>query len=350
MPLRWRSLLPASPGALKPVQRAERVRRVRLEPCLAAPMPPPDPLAPWLKQRLGVELRGRRPVGGGCIHSAWRLELADGRRWFAKTNGASSLPVLEAEAEGLQALAMVAGEAGPLVPVPLAWGVAGASAVLVLSWLDLEGGRSAAQAPQWHALGAALACLHRRSLTLSCVVADQVGSAFGWPRDNVIGAFPQRNGWHDDWGRFFVERRLAPQLEHLARSGTPLAQAQSLLERAGQWLAEHRPDPCLVHGDLWSGNAALTTAGQGAIFDPAAYRGDREVDLAMARLFGGFPAAFFAGYVGEWPLPPGHRFRSDLYNLYHLLNHANLFGGSYLGQCQASIEKLLDQGAAQEGG
>ena len=311
-------------------------------------MPPPDPLAPWLKQRLGVELVGRRPVGGGCIHSAWCLQLADGSRLFAKTNRASSLPLLEAEAEGLQALAVAAGEAGPLVPVPLAWGVAGASAVLVLSWLALEGGRSAAKAPQWQRLGAALAGLHRNSLTRCCVAEDRVGSAFGWPRDNVIGAFPQRNGWDEDWGRFFVERRLAPQLEHLARRGTPLGQAQWLLALSGQWLAEHRPDPCLVHGDLWSGNAAISAGGQGAIFDPAVYRADREVDLAMARLFGGFPAPFFAGYEAEWPLPSGHRLRSDLYDLYHLLNHANLFGGSYLGQCQARIEKLLNQGTAQQ--
>lgn len=311
-------------------------------------MPHPHTLLPWLAEHLGVEPLSCRPVGGGCIHSAWRLDLADGSRLFAKTNGASSLPLLEAEADGLQALAAAAGEEGPRVPVPLACGLAGPSAVLVLPWLDLESGRSAAHGPQWHRLGAALAGLHRHSLTRSCVVEDRVGTVFGWPRDNVIGAFPQRNGWDDDWGRFFVERRLAPQLEHLARSGTPLRQAPSLLERAGQWLAEHQPEPCLVHGDLWSGNAAITAGGQGAIFDPAVYRGDREVDLAMARLFGGFPEAFFEGYEAAWPLPAGHRFRRDLYNLYHLLNHANLFGGSYLGQCQASIDTLLSRGAQQE--
>lgn len=311
-------------------------------------MPPPDPFAPWLAERLGVELVGCAPVGGGCIHSAWRLDLADGSRLFAKTNGASSLPLLEAEAEGLRALKVAAGNEGPQLPVPLACGLAGPSAVLVLSWLDLEGGRSAAQGPPWRRLGAALAGLHRHSLTRSCAAGDRGGSSFGWPRDNVIGAFPQGNGWDDDWGRFFVERRLVPQLEHLARSGTPLAQAQSLLERAGQWLVDHQPDPSLVHGDLWSGNAAISAGGQGAIFDPAIYRGDREVDLAMARLFGGFPEAFFEGYTETWPLPSGHEFRRDLYNLYHLLNHANLFGGSYLGQCQGQIEKLLSRGTAQE--
>ncbi len=298
-------------------------------------------LTPWLAERLGAELVARAPVGGGCIHSAWRLDLADGRRLFAKTNRASALPLLEAEAEGLRGLAAAAGEEGPRIPVPLACGVAGPSAVLVLPWLDLARGRSAADEPQWRRLGAALAALHRQSLTRMCVPEDRAGEAFGWPRDNVIGSFPQRNGWEADWGRFFVERRLAPQLQHLASSGHPLRRAAALLERTGQWLGAHRPEPCLVHGDLWSGNAAVTSDGPGVIFDPAVHRGDREVDLAMARLFGGFPDAFFEGYQDTWPLPSGNRWRRDLYNLYHLLNHANLFGGSYVGQCQARIDALL---------
>ncbi|AFY28826.1 fructosamine kinase family protein [Cyanobium gracile] len=311
-------------------------------------MPLPDSFAAWLSERLGVELVGRAPVGGGSIHSAWRLDLADGRRLFAKTNGASSLPILEAEAEGLRALAEAADEAGPRVPVPLACGVAGASAVLVLPWLDLSRGRSAADEPQWRRLGAALAALHRHSLTRPCVAEDRVGAAFGWPRDNVIGSFPQRNGWQADWGRFFVQRRLAPQLEHLARSGHPLRRASLLLEHTGLWLGRHRPEPCLVHGDLWSGNAAISSDGQGVIFDPAVHRADREVDLAMARLFGGFPEAFFEGYQDAWPLSSGHRARRELYNLYHLLNHANLFGGSYVGQSQACLDALVERGEGAE--
>ncbi|MCP9798186.1 fructosamine kinase family protein [Cyanobium sp. Lug-B] len=309
----------------------------------------PATLIPWLAEQLGVEPVGWTPVGGGCIHNAWRLDLADGRRLFAKTNGASSLPLLEAEADGLRALAAAAGDEGPRVPVPLACGMSGPSTVLVLPWLDLARGRSAAHEPQWRRLGAALAALHRRSLTRRCVAEDRVGAAFGWPRDNVIGSFPQRNGWEADWGRFFVQRRLAPQLEHLARSGQPLRQASVLLERAGQWLADHHPDPCLVHGDLWSGNAAISGDGQGVIFDPAVHRADREVDLAMARLFGGFPEAFFEGYQHTWPLPSGHRARRDLYNLYHLLNHANLFGGSYVGQSAACLDALVERGERADG-
>jgi fructosamine-3-kinase len=280
-------------------------------------------------------------VSGGCIHSAWRLDLADGRRLFAKTNRASALPLLEAEAEGLQALAVAAGDEGPQVPAPLACGTVGGNAVLVLSWLDLEGVPSVPAASAWHRLGAGLARLHRRSLDIPCLEGDRGAAAFGWPRDNVIGSFPQRNGWEADWGRFFVERRLAPQLDHLARSGNRLRHGEALLERAGDLLGPHRPDACLVHGDLWSGNAAITSDGRGAVFDPAVHRADREVDLAMARLFGGFPQAFFEGYQATWPLPSGHRWRSDLYNLYHLLNHANLFGGSYLSQSQSRIDALL---------
>jgi fructosamine-3-kinase len=301
-----------------------------------------DALSAWLADRLGVVLTGRSAVGGGCIHSAWCLRLADGRRLFAKTNARPALPLLQAEAEGLAALAAAAGDDGPLIPSPLALGVAGDEAVLVLRWLALGPG-GAAGGEGWQRLGAALARLHRRSLSLACTDGDRPGRACGWPQDNFIGSGPQPNGWDADWGRFFVQRRLAPQLELLARHGSPLERAGCLLEWATDRLARHSPEPAVVHGDLWSGNAAVSADGRGAIFDPAVYRGDREVDLAMARLFGGFPAAFFDGYNAEWPLPADHHPRVDLYNLYHLLNHANLFGGSYRGLCQSAIDRLLAQ-------
>jgi fructosamine-3-kinase len=304
-------------------------------------MPAPDALAAWLRDRLGVELVGRRPVSGGCIHRAWRLDLADGGRMFAKTAAADALPLLEAEAAGLRALATAAGEDGPRLPVPLALGQAGASAVLVLSWHDLGGAAAAGAAAAWQQLGGALARLHRGSLGRPCLAADRPAQAYGWPHDNFIGSSPQANGWEPDWGRFFLQRRLEPQLEALSRRAGPLRSQQALLVWAGERLAHHHPEPCLVHGDLWSGNAAISSAGQGMIFDPAVYRGDREVDLAMARLFGGFPAAFFVGYELEWPLPQDHGARGPLYNLYHLLNHANLFGGGYWDRCQSCVDALL---------
>ncbi len=305
----------------------------------------PSPLTTWVQDRLGTAVAALRPVGGGCIHRAWALELVDGRRLFAKTNGARHLPLLEAEADGLAALAAAAA-GDPVVPRPLHWGERDGQALLLLEWLPLQGsavGRrpppgagDSAGAGGWWGLGAALARLHRRSL-------GEADGRFGWHRDNAIGASPQPNGWRGRWGEFFAEQRLGPQLAWAARRGRRLAGAEALLVRVPQWLESHGAEPCLVHGDLWSGNAALLEDGRGALFDPAVHRGDREVDLAMARLFGGVPEAFFAGYAATWPLPEGHRRRVELYNLYHLLNHANLFGGSYWSQSQQSLQALLRQ-------
>jgi fructosamine-3-kinase len=321
-------------------------------------------LAPWLAERLGLTLLDRQAVGGGCIHRAWRLRLEgrgpDPTDLFAKTNRPEALPLLAAEADGLAALAAAAEGSGLVVPQPLAMGLVGGEAVLVLPWLELGLGRGADPARTWAAVGAGLARLHRRSLVAPFGPGDRLGS-YGWCRDNAIGTAPQANGWMANWSHFFGERRLAPQLETLARSGTILEGAAALLGQLGILLAGHQPETCLVHGDLWSGNLdALAGTSQpflvgslqpglvgsslavGALFDPAPYRGDREVDLAMARLFGGVPQAFFVGYGQEWPLPPGHEQRLPLYNLYHLLNHANLFpGGGYHRQAQATIGALV---------
>ena len=292
--------------------------------------------AAWLQQQLGQAVLGRRAVGGGCIHAAWRVELADGAVVFVKTNSAPLLPLLQAEADGLAALAAVAPN-GLQVPVPLACGEAGEQALLVLPWLELLTAPGAGPSA-WRDLGRALARLHRAS-----VAAGPGRGRFGWQRDNVIGSTPQPNGWHDDWGLFFAERRLGHQLQLAAARGLPLRRGAALLAQVPSWLGQHKPEAVLVHGDLWSGNAALLAGGGGTVYDPAVYRADREVDLAMTRLFGGFPAAFEDGYQEEWPLPPDAETRVELYNLYHLLNHANLFGGGYVTQAQASINRLLDQ-------
>jgi len=296
-------------------------------------------LAQWVLQHTGATLTAMTPVGGGCIHRAWRLELEDGRLCFAKTNRAELLAVLEAEAAGLQALRQALERAEPAgagslqVPEPLALGVAGDEAVLLLGWLEFC--RSSGGAHAWQLLGAALAHLHRSSL-------NRDDGRFGWEADNFIGSAPQANGWCHSWATFFCRERLGRQLRWAERSGHRLPDADALLEQIPHWLADHEAQPCLVHGDLWSGNAGLLEGGGCAIFDPAVYRGDREVDLAMAQMFGGFPPAFFEGYERCWPLPPGHQQRRDLYNLYHLLNHANLFGGSYWSQSAARIRALLE--------
>ena len=294
-------------------------------------------MARWLTEQ-GLDLQGMQPVGGGCIHSAWRLDLRDGSRCFAKTNRAQLLPVLQAEADGLAALREAArfeptGGPKPTIPEPLALAEREGEAVLLLSWLELGGGSRQG----WQDLGAGLARLHRASLVNG-------ETRFGWDQNNFIGSGPQANTWHGNWARFFTEQRLGVQLQQAEAAGRLLAQADGLLEQVPVWLKDHQPNACLVHGDLWSGNAGLLAGGGATLFDPAVYRGDREVDLAMARLFGGFPQAFFEAYNKEWPLPEGHLQRVELYNQYHLLNHANLFGGGYWQQSAASIEALLRHG------
>ncbi len=288
-------------------------------------------LAPWLESELGVRLVSLRPVGGGCSHACWCLQLADGSRLFAKTDSRDRLPVLAAERAGLEALAPWA--AAPLqLPHPLALAAVAEHAVLVLSWLDLED--CGASASGWRELGRGLAALHRSSR------AGNGGRGYGFDRDNFIGSARQANGWCPHWPTFFASARLDPQFASAARMGQGLRGAELLLERLPNWLG-HTCEPVLVHGDLWSGNAGLLRGGGAALFDPACHWADREVDLAMARLFGGFPAAFFEGYKQAWPLPAGAETRVELYNLYHLLNHANLFGGGYRQQAQLCLDNLL---------
>jgi fructosamine-3-kinase len=306
----------------------------QLGPCTAPPVAalPTPALAAWLASELDETLLGATPVGGGCIHSSWRLRLASGRQLFAKTNTAERLPLLQAEMEGLRSLAAWAQP--PLqLPQPLALTIQEGQAVLVLSWLDINAG--AGSSAGWGQLGEGLARLHRAS------ASGNGGRGYGLEHNNFIGLSPQRNGWQRDWARFFRSERLEPQLAWAAAAGQPLPGAERLLELLPQWLNGHGAEPVLVHGDLWSGNAALLQGGAGALFDPACHWADREVDLAMAQLFGGFPAAFFAGYEAHWPLPPGASERKRIYNLYHLLNHANLFGGDCWQQAQRSLRSIL---------
>ena len=186
----------------------------------------------------------------------------------------------------------------------------------------------------WAALAQMLAILHR-----------QTGPRFGWQRDNWIGGSPQPNGWLESWPEFFAVRRLGAQRELARRHGLPAALLDALaavIEGVPRLLAGHRPAPSLLHGDLWSGNWLAAEEGP-VLIDPAVYFGDRECDLAMTRLFGGFGAAFYSAYEAAWPLPAGATRRVELYNLYHVVNHANLFGGGYLAQAEALARRCLAQ-------
>ena len=219
--------------------------------------------------------------------------------------------------EGLNALRA----AGVRAPEPLAHGLRGSEAFIEMERLEL-GGRA-----DWPALARMLARLHRNT-----------GDRFGWGTDNWIGLSPQKNGWSDDWIAFYRDFRLIPQLQ---RAGLQ-HDAQTILENLAFYFKNYRPPASLLHGDLWNGNAGFLKDGTPVIFDPAVYFGDREAELAMTELFGGFPGEFYSSYEELFPLQPGYEIRKHLYNLYHLLNHLNLFGPGYLGQVKATLRLLLD--------
>jgi fructosamine-3-kinase len=210
------------------------------------------------------------------------------------------------------------------VPTPICFGITDQHSYLVLERLDLAG------SGDWQAMGRQLADLHRKPS------AD----AFGWQRNNTIGSTPQINAWSSAWADFFSQQRLSYQLQLAQRRGGRFPRSHILLEAVPK-LLDHQPQPALVHGDLWSGNAAFTAAGQPVIFDPAAYYGDPEVDLAMTELFGGFPAGFYQGYQQVSAIAEGYQQRKAIYNLYHILNHFNQFGGGYESQANRMIEQIL---------
>lgn len=265
----------------------------------------------------------QQSVGGGCINSAWRI--GEGRRrYFVKLNTPGGLEMFEAEADGLRELAA----AGAIrVPQPLVTGVADGQAYIVMQALSLGGSGSAAR------LGHELAALHRTTR-----------SRFGWFRDNTIGSTPQYNSEQSDWVSFWREQRLGPQLQMAARRGAGgrlQQQGERLLAELSAFFGSYSPVASLLHGDLWSGNYAYCDDGTPVLFDPAVYYGDREADIAMTELFGGFGSDFYAAYNEAWRLDEGYAVRKSLYNLYHILNHYNLFGGGYADQAEAITGRLL---------
>lgn len=264
------------------------------------------------------------PLGGGDINSAYRLEGKDGARYFAKLNDAGKQAMFAAEHAGLEELAKSRSVRAPL---PVAHGVCDPLSFLVLEYLELKGGGDA------RLLGEQLAAMHRAT-------APQ----FGFALDNTIGSTPQPNGWMDEWIAFWRDRRLGFQLrlaQENGHGGKLQELGERLLENLPLFFAGYAPQPSLLHGDLWGGNHSYLGDGTPVIYDPAPYYGDREADLAMTELFGGFDAGFYAAYQVAWPLDAGYTTRKSLYNLYHVLNHANLFGGGYARQAEGMMQKLL---------
>jgi len=280
-------------------------------------------LEQMLAARLDVGAVQLKPVGGGDICDAFCV-LAGERRWFLKSRRDGG-ELLGAERDGLAALAA----AGAVrVPAVLDHGEAEGFHWLLLEWLPMTGRTRVAD----RALGAALAEQHRAT-----------AGAYGFKRDGFVGANPQPNAWHHDWCEFWLDQRLGYQCRLLDRQqGGQVwsGRLARLAQAVRPWLSVHQPPASLLHGDLWAGNAAALKDGTPVIYDPAAYYGDREADLAMTRLFGGFSDAFYTAYDSAWPLPDRWQQREPLYRLYHVLNHAALFGGGYLRQAAQIMAKI----------
>lgn len=268
-----------------------------------------------------AEVVSASAVSGGCINNACDVKLSDGRRFFVKSNATAPPRFFACEAEGLQAL----GAAGAIrVPTVVGWNTEGEGEDFIV----LERIESGRPGPGFFEdFGRRFADLHRQA----------TNERFGFDRDNYIGSTLQPNRWADDWAEFWRRHRLGFQLDLARRNGVsePILDrlGDRVLDRLDELISEPAEEPCLLHGDLWSGNYMADEKGEPVLIDPAVYYGRREADLAMTHLFGGFDHRFYDAYEEAWPLQPGSKDRLEIYKLYHLLNHLNLFGGGYHAGC-----------------
>ena len=266
-------------------------------------------------------------VGGGCINQAYILSDVD-RSYFVKLNRAYLISMFEAEAAGLREIAMTD---SVRTPEPVCFGSLGDYSYLVMEHIEMSSKGNLELA------GRQLAKMHKK-----------IGGGFGWHIDNTIGSTHQPNNLSTDWVEFWRDQRLGYQLKLATELGYNKRlrdSGEKLIELLPQ-LISHQPQPSLLHGDLWSGNISFDRSGSPVIFDPAVYYGDREADIAMTELFGGFGSEFYSAYNEINPLDPGYASRKTLYNLYHILNHLNIFGGGYANQAQDMIDRLLSYLAA----
>ena len=252
------------------------------------------------------------------------FKVSDGQRcYFIKINNKDYLENFQAEAYSLKQLNTLANIASPKVTT---LGTSLDKSFLVLDYIDF----SKAKPILWYQLGQQLAQMHYETRH----------GQFGWQHDNYIGSTIQPNQWSSNWTTFFADQRIAWQLQLLSERSIVLGNIEHIAQVCHDALLHHQVTPCLVHGDLWQGNTGFSGE-QAMIFDPACYYGDREVDIAMTELFGHFPDDFYHGYQAEYPLDDGYGQRKLVYNFYHILNHANIFGGIYIDQAKAALSRIM---------
>ena len=271
-----------------------------------------------------LHFSNKQPVGGGCINQAWKAEDQSGKVWFIKSNSAHLLFMFEAEAQGLQEII----DTNSIhAPKPLCSVIHDNHSYLIMEYISL--GRS----PSDRLLGRQIATMHQ-----------YLAPEFGWKQDNTIGSTLQSNTLHSNWLKFWRYERLEFQFNLALKNGITHQIFDSGMQLAANlhnFFTHYQPSPSLLHGDLWGGNYSADNKGNPVIYDPAVYYGDHETDLAMMELFGRPSPSFFSAYNEYFPIDPDYTTRKTLYNLYHILNHFNLFGGGYASQAQSMINKLL---------
>ena len=284
----------------------------------------PIPILAQVERTYGLEIQQLQAIGGGCIHHAHRLDTASGP-FFLKYNHSGQAHNFEVESKGLQLLA----ETGVVeLPSVIGQGVAETYAYLLMEFIE-----SGSRGDQfWEQLGSSLAQLHQHT-----------SKGFGLDYDNYIGALPQSNHWRSSWPEFFVEERLQPMIRMAQNKGRMPKEVRGAFDRLLLRMNALFPNepPALIHGDLWGGNLMTGKKGQAVLIDPAVYYGHREIELAFMTLFDSQPASFYQAYQSVWSLEPGWEERFDLYNLYPLMVHVNLFGGGYLQSVKSILNRYL---------
>ncbi len=265
-------------------------------------------------------------VQGGDIHSAWQIEFSN-KKLFLKKN-IRNKKFLEFEKYCLQNLRKYINQENLLIPEVIAYKNIKNIEILLIEWIDMHNFDQ-------KKLGKGLGEMHLKS-------AESNPKMFGFPIEGFIGTTNQKKGWENNWTDCFLNLRIIPQLLILKSTILDEEIINKVKEKIQSELLNHKPVNALVHGDLWSGNAGMDKSGKGVIYDPASWWADSEVDIAMAKLFGGFRKEFYEEYHKIIPMKNGFEKRIIIYNFYHILNHANMFEGSYLRQVKDYVKAILN--------
>lgn len=286
----------------------------------------PDSVQQQIQQSVGQAIESSQSVSGGSINRAAKVTLSDGRNCFLKWNTTADAHMFVVEEKGLDLLKSA--DTPLRVPAVFATSETGNGTGFLLQEFITEGRSRPNSAEEF---GKALAAMHQHH-----------EDRYGLDYDNYIGRLPQSNSWHKSWIDFFVEERMQPQLKMATDAGKLNSNTVSRLKSMYKQLPDIFPEepPSLLHGDLWGGNYFFDEDGQATIYDPAVYYGHREIELAFTHLFGGFPGSFYSAYEEAYPIDSGFSERKDIYNLYPLLVHTNLFGGSYARQVKGIVKRF----------